>query len=142
MTFPWPLVTSSTWASAAHNRKMAKPTATETMISRAPVRGSRRRLVAGAWKGSVAIVRAYSLSRRQNDRCGRFRGLGLMVGDRLGSRAAIRGHRNVEGPALGRIEQSADIVVGAGNWRSGERRIHGNDGAVSQDRLPKRRPKR
>src|SRR5687768_7901453 len=99
MTLPWPAVTSSTCASIAQMTKMAKPIATDTMIRREPVSGSRC-LEPEERKGRVAMSGARLLARRQLDRLGRFRRL-LPVGSRLGRRAGFRRHGDIQRPALG-----------------------------------------
>src|SRR6478736_6049749 len=59
MAFRSPFVSPSTWADIAQRRNRPKPPATDTMISRAPVSGSRRRFAAPGMNGRVAMVLSY-----------------------------------------------------------------------------------
>src|SRR6185295_842900 len=119
ITLPSPRVTSSTWARLAHSRKIANAAAEATMMRRAPVSG-RRCLSAGPTRGSVAITTSYSKSLPAGylrsgspgrDHRGGRRGLALLRGHGLrGRSAALVRAGDVKGPALRRIEQSADVV--------------------------------
>src|SRR5690349_15939149 len=120
MTLPSPRVTSSTWARLDQMRNRKNATADATMIIRAPVSGCRCRM-AGPTNGRVAMVRLLQnlLAARGHWRrrgrgarqLGGRRRLVLLRRDQPGRRGfAVLRPGNVKGPALRRVEQSADIV--------------------------------
>ena len=129
MTLPSPRVTSSTWARLAQSRNSANAAAEATMIIRAPVIGLRC-LIAGPTSGRLAMVRLLRIplpaARRADRRRQRTRSRAAppacLSARRSASAAALSlssGAGNVQCPALRRVEQAADVVLGARNRRTG-----------------------